>query len=50
MDREGQFKQRVGIAFNQRRGRRFGKRQVRVERAPDESHAKVARWRIVSNA
>jgi hypothetical protein len=50
MDREGQFKQRAGIAFNQRRGRRFGKRQVRIERAPDQSHAKVARWRIVSNA
>lgn len=50
MDREGAFKQRLGIAFNQRRGRRFGKRQVRVERAADDSHNKVARWRVVANA
>jgi len=50
MDREGQFKQRVGFAFNGKRGQRFGKRQLRVERAPSDSHAKVARWRIASNA
>jgi hypothetical protein len=50
MDREGQFKQRLGFAFNQRRGRRFGKRQVRIERDASDGHAKVARWRIVTNA
>ena len=46
MDREGQFKQRLGIAFNQRRNRRFGRRQVRVERDANAGHAKVAHWRI----
>lgn len=50
MDREGQFKQRVGIAFNGKRGQRFGKRQLRVERVANDGHAKVARWRIVANA
>jgi hypothetical protein len=50
MDREGQFKQRLGIAFNSRRGQRFGKRQMRVERAAGDTHVKVARWRVVANA
>ena len=50
MDREGQFKQRLGMAFNQRRGRRFGKRQLRVERAPGDAHGKVARWKVVADA
>lgn len=50
MDREGQFKQRVGFALNGKRGQRFGKRQLRIERALTDSHAKVARWRIVANA
>jgi len=50
MDREGQFKQRIGIAFNSRRGRRFGKRQMRVERAIGDAHGKVARWKVVADA
>jgi hypothetical protein len=49
MDREGQFKQRLGFAFNGKRGQRFGKRQLRIERAPSDGHAKVAKWRIVAN-
>jgi hypothetical protein len=50
MDREGPFKQRVGVAFNQRRGRRFGKRQLRIERAAGDTHGKVARWKVEANA
>lgn len=50
MDREGQFKQRLGIAFNGKRGQRFGKRQVRIERTANDTHAKVAKWRVASNA
>jgi 5S rRNA maturation endonuclease (ribonuclease M5) len=50
MDREGQFKQRLGVAFNTRRGRRFGKRQMRVERATADAHGKVARWKVVADA
>jgi hypothetical protein len=49
MDREGQFKQRLGVAFNSRRGRRFGKRQMRVERASGDAHGKVARWKVVAD-
>jgi 5S rRNA maturation endonuclease (ribonuclease M5) len=50
MDREGQFKQRLGVAFNSRRGRRFGKRQMRVERSSGDAHGKVARWKVVADA
>jgi hypothetical protein len=50
MDRGGQFKQRLGVAFNSRRGRRFGKRQMRVERASGDTHGKVARWTVVADA
>jgi hypothetical protein len=50
MDREGPFKQRLGVAFNQRRGRRFGKRQLRIERAAGDTHGKVARWKVEADA
>ena len=50
MDREGPFKQRLGVAFNQRRGRRFGKRQLRIEKAAADTHGKVARWKVEANA
>jgi len=50
MDREGQFKQRLGMALNSRRGRRFGKRQMRVERSTADTHGKVARWQVVADA
>jgi hypothetical protein len=50
MDREGQFKQRLGMALNSRRGRRFGKRQLRVERSAADTHGKVARWQVVADA
>jgi hypothetical protein len=49
LDRESDFKQRVGIAFNQHRDQRFGTRQLRVEKAATDSHSKVSRWRISSN-
>jgi 5S rRNA maturation endonuclease (ribonuclease M5) len=50
MDREGPFKQRLGVAFNSRRGRRFGKRQIRIERVTSDTHGKVARWKVVASA
>jgi hypothetical protein len=50
MDREGLFKQRLGLAFRERIGRRYGDAQFRIDREAD-SHGKVARWRvIVANA
>jgi len=49
MDREGYFKQRIGFAFGERVGRRYGDSQFRIERDVDERHAKVARWKVVSN-
>ena len=50
MDREGFFKQRLGFAFGERVGRRFGDAQVRIERDADDLHGKVARWKVVMNA
>lgn len=47
---EGKFQQRLGIAFNARRSRRFGERQLRVERETDDAHNKVGRWKIVAGA
>jgi hypothetical protein len=49
MDREGLFKQRLGVAFRERVGRRFGDAQFRIVRCEDDLHAKVARWRIAQN-
>lgn len=50
MGREGYFKQRLGIAFRERVGRRYGDAQFRIERhAVDDLHAKVARWRVITN-
>jgi hypothetical protein len=50
MDREGFFKQRLGFAFRERLGRRYGDSQVRVERDAQDLHDKVARWKVVRNA
>ncbi len=50
MDREGFFKQRLGFAFGERVGRRFGDAQVRIERDADDLHGKVARWKVMMNA
>jgi hypothetical protein len=47
MDREGFFKQRLGIALRERLGRRHGKSQVRIERDVNDLHSKVARWKVV---
>jgi hypothetical protein len=49
MDREGFFKQRLGFAFSERLGRRYGDSQVRVERDVNDLHGKVARWKVVRN-
>jgi hypothetical protein len=50
MDREGVFKQRLGIALKQRCGQRFGKRQLAIERAAPDSGRNVQRWRVAPNA
>jgi hypothetical protein len=50
MDREGFFKQRLGFAFGERVGRRYGDAQFRIERDADNLHGKVARWKVVMNA
>jgi len=50
MDREGFFKQRLGFAFGERVGRRYGDAQSRIERDADDLHGKVARWKVVINA
>lgn len=50
MDREGYFKQRLGFAFRERVGRRYGDEQFRIERDIDDRHSKVARWKVVMNA
>ncbi len=49
MDREGFFKQRLGIAFRERIGRRYGEAQFRIERDENDRHGKVARWKVVMN-
>ena len=40
------FKKRLGKAFTQRQGMRFGDSQVFIEKCTDDSHLKVARWRF----
>jgi hypothetical protein len=49
MDREGVFKQRLGIALKQRCGQRFGKRQLSIERLSVDGGHRVQRWRVVAN-
>ncbi|MBZ5592778.1 MAG: hypothetical protein LAP39_11115 [Acidobacteriia bacterium] len=49
MDREGFFKQRLGFAFGERVGRRYGDAQFRIERDGEDSHGKVARWKVITN-
>ena len=49
-EREGQFKQRVGFALRSLRSRRFGKRQLCIERAANDTHNKVAKWKVRANA
>jgi hypothetical protein len=50
MDREGFFKQRLGFAFSERVGRRYGAAEFRIERDADDHHGKVARWKVMRNA
>ena len=47
MDRDVFFKQRLGSAFGDRVGRRYGDAQIRIERHGDERHGKVARWKVM---
>jgi 5S rRNA maturation endonuclease (ribonuclease M5) len=49
-EREGQFKQRLGLALRTLRNRRFGKRQLSIERAASDTHNKVARWKVRAHA
>jgi hypothetical protein len=49
-EHEGQFKQRLGFALRALRNRRFGKRQLSIERAADDTHCKVAKWKVTSHA
>ena len=42
-----QFASKLGRAFKRREGTRYGHSQLRVERAQDDTHERVARWRIV---
>jgi hypothetical protein len=49
MDREGFFKQRLGFAFSEHLGRRYGDSQARIERDAKDLHDKVARWKVVRN-
>jgi len=49
IDREAFFKQRLGLAFGQRVGHRFGDSQIRVERAGDDRHGKTACWIVRAN-
>ncbi len=44
------FKQRTGIAFKKRVGRRFGESGFHLERAEDDTHNKVARWKVAGTA
>jgi len=46
-DREGFFKQRLGIAFRERLGRCYGDTQLRIERYAADPHLKVARWKVM---
>jgi hypothetical protein len=48
MDREGgSLRQRLGIAFSERVGRRYGDAQYRIEHPGDDLHGKVAQWKVV---
>ena len=49
MDCEGFFKQRLGFAFGERVGRRYGDAQYRIERNADDRHGKVACWKVAMN-
>jgi hypothetical protein len=50
LDREGFFKQRLGMAFKARIGRRYGDDQYRIEHPGDDLHSKVAQWKVAMGA
>jgi hypothetical protein len=41
------FTKRLGKAFRKQQGRRFGDEMLRLERAGEDPHTKVARWQIL---
>jgi len=45
---EGKFRRRLGHAFRKRVEQRFGENDLFLARAGDDSHRKVALWRVVS--
>jgi hypothetical protein len=45
---EGAFNQRLGSKFRELADRLFGAIEIRIERAEDDRHTKVARWRLVA--
>lgn len=46
IDREGQFKRRLGWAFRVRLGQRYGDAQMRIVRDGEDTHLKTAQWKI----
>jgi len=44
------FGQRLGMAFRQNRGRRFGDSQVRIENCTLHPHGKVARCKVAMSS
>ncbi len=44
------FTKKLGQAFRHYNGTRFGDEMWRIERLGDDSHAKVARWRVMVGA
>jgi len=50
MDREGFFKQRLGIAFGEHFGRCYGHAQIRSERDGHDLHGKVTRWKVMMSS
>ena len=49
LDWEGFFKQRLGFAFSEHLGRRYGDAQVPIERDTHDLHGNVALWKVVRN-
>jgi hypothetical protein len=46
LDKRGQLKQRLGMAFRSRIGRRYGASQIRIVQHGKDSHGKVSCWKV----
>lgn len=46
LENAGRFRRILGSAFAKRAGRRYGAENLHICRAADDSHAKVARWKV----